>query len=602
MKSALTIILLLIAGYCFGQNQRTVDSLTKVLNSAVNDTIKTQVLENLSAEYCYNNPHKAMDYANAEMELARKINYTLGIAAAYNMIGIVYDNEGELNLALENYLQSLRIKEKIGNEGYVSKQLMNIANIYTTMGDYDLSLDYNFRSLKIMKKLNLKSGEATSYNNIGIIYKCKKEYAKAIQYHQKSLALRKEIGEKNAIAASYNNLGTTWEEMKNYDKSLEVLFQAISIRQEINDIDGLASTYINIGKLYNAKKEFRSALEQLYKGLKYARQCGNKEWILNAYGNIVDSYDGMKDYKNEKTYLLSYIYLNDSVFNQTKSEQIISMRTRYETEKKESENKELTQKNEIQKLQIDRNRTLIFMMSFGFGLVLLITFLFIRQNRMQAKQRTLQLEQKLLRSQMNPHFIFNALVAIESFIYKNEPKEAGRYLSGFARLMRLILENSREEYISLAREISTLEHYLQLQRLRFDEKFTYTIELDDQLDPENMAIPPMLAQPFIENSIEHGLKQTESPGKISIKFSLEGNIIHFEVKDNGPGIERTAALKTEPEKHRSLATIITKERLSLLNKHKSGKISFVVSDYTDDANIVLGARVAFAIPYRKIYQ
>jgi LytS/YehU family sensor histidine kinase len=254
----------------------------------------------------------------------------------------------------------------------------------------------------------------------------------------------------------------------------------------------------------------------------------------------------------------------------------------------------------VKDLQLSRSRYMMGGLSVLLILSFLVGFLFVRQNKLKSQQRSMQLEQKLLRSQMNPHFIFNSLTAIESFIYTNEPKEAGRYLSGFARLMRLILENSREEFISLEKEIKTLQYYLDLQKLRFDDKFDYKIILEDGLEADSIAIPPMLAQPFIENSIEHGIKNMELKGAIEILFKKENNEIHFEVKDNGIGMERSFAIKEDKKSHQSLATKITRERLSILNRSKQGKIKLLIEEMKDAFNNVVGTQVSFNIPLREI--
>jgi LytS/YehU family sensor histidine kinase len=230
----------------------------------------------------------------------------------------------------------------------------------------------------------------------------------------------------------------------------------------------------------------------------------------------------------------------------------------------------------------------------------IIAYLIVLQSRLKHTQKTMMLEQKLLRTQMNPHFIFNALIAIESFIYKNEPKEAGKYLSGFARLMRLILENSREEFVSLEKEISTLKYYLDLQRLRYDNAFNYDIRVDKDIDINSITIPPMLAQPFIENSIEHGLKDLNRSGEIVLNFSLKENELIFEAVDNGIGFERSMQLKNEGNNHKSMATVITLERLKNLNRNKIRKIKWLSEDIKDQLNNVLGSRVVFTIPFKEI--
>ncbi|HYG40110.1 MAG TPA: histidine kinase, partial [Cytophagales bacterium] len=192
------------------------------------------------------------------------------------------------------------------------------------------------------------------------------------------------------------------------------------------------------------------------------------------------------------------------------------------------------------------------------------------EKALKNSQRNLELEQKLLRSQMNPHFIFNSLTSIQNYIYKEKPELAASYLGKFAKLMRLILENSRQEYIPFSKEIETLQLYLELQKVRFADKFDFQIVIDPLIDQDEVSIPPMFAQPFIENSLEHGIVHKSEQGQIKISFSLQDDYILFEVEDNGIGRAKAAqinkALKTG---HHSYATTITEERLALIHEKSS---------------------------------
>src|SRR6202008_2622419 len=184
-------------------------------------------------------------------------------------------------------------------------------------------------------------------------------------------------------------------------------------------------------------------------------------------------------------------------------------------------------------LQLSRSRYLTYGMIGIAGLILIVALLFIRQTKLKTEQKSIHLEQKLLRTQMSPHFIFNARQAIKNL---KEKKKAIKYLSSFGALTRSVLENSRMEFIPLKKEIALLEHYLELQKLLHDQQFTYVINIAPGLDTENIDIPPMLAQPFIENAIEHGLRDVESGGLVEISFSREENKLLLEIKDNGTGI------------------------------------------------------------------
>jgi LytS/YehU family sensor histidine kinase len=256
---------------------------------------------------------------------------------------------------------------------------------------------------------------------------------------------------------------------------------------------------------------------------------------------------------------------------------------------------------EIKDLEIKKKQDKIEKQRFLLAIYILITviiltfiFLYSKNRNLKRKKETVVLEQKLLRSQMNPHFMFNSLAAIQGIIQDNNPEMADRYIVDFASLMRLILNNSRKEYIEIEKEIQTLKHYLELQKLRFEKKFDYSIEIDPKINITQMMIPPMLVQPFIENSIEHGILHSATKGEINVRFILKENSILFEVEDNGIGLKEAA--KIQKESHQSLAMEITKERLINLNQGKRRKITLNIIDLKSESK--QGTRVSFEIPFK----
>jgi sensor histidine kinase YesM len=229
--------------------------------------------------------------------------------------------------------------------------------------------------------------------------------------------------------------------------------------------------------------------------------------------------------------------------------------------------------------------------------IIILAIVLIRQNRMKSAHQALILEQKLLRSQMNPHFIFNTLASIQNFILQEDPDKASKYLSKFSKLVRNILDNSVEEFVTLDSEISTVENYLELQKMRYAGKFDYSLRLDEKINTEEIYLPPMLCQPFIENALEHGIKHKEGNGKIDISLNLDDRGLVFRIADNGVGRERAKEIETSQQNtHRSMATGITIERLKILNKRSGKKITFEITDLKDDLGNALGTKVTFLFP------
>ncbi|MCB8964058.1 MAG: histidine kinase [Bacteroidales bacterium] len=239
---------------------------------------------------------------------------------------------------------------------------------------------------------------------------------------------------------------------------------------------------------------------------------------------------------------------------------------------------------------------------FAAVTILLTTFVGITiylyiKNR-SITRRNLQVEQQLLLSQMNPHFVFNSLTAIQSYIFRNEAHLASKYLASFAKLIRLVLENSRIEFNTVEREVNTLRYYLELQSLRFEERFEYHIEVENQAEINSAQIPPMLTQPFIENAIEHGFLHNSSKGVLSIRFIPDhGKTLTIEVEDNGIGIEKSRQMQIQAGKtHQSLATEITRERIRKIRKSKGFTIDMSITDLGLTDSSKHGTLVKFQIP------
>jgi sensor histidine kinase YesM len=239
----------------------------------------------------------------------------------------------------------------------------------------------------------------------------------------------------------------------------------------------------------------------------------------------------------------------------------------------------------------------IMLQIISFSVALAARINFMRHEIEQKKLDNEQLNQRLLRTQMNPHFIFNSLTSIQNYLFENEPQKTAVYLSKFAKLMRQILESSREDFIPLEKEIQTLENYLQLQKMRFGDKLNYQIQVSPEINPEEVRIPPMFAQPFIENSLEHGILHRAEEGFIQIDFKQAGNMIVLAVEDNGVGLAQSKTLRSEIKKeYKSLATQITQERLSLLRQKYQLPLDFVMQELKNQLNEVAGTQVKVTLP------
>lgn len=249
----------------------------------------------------------------------------------------------------------------------------------------------------------------------------------------------------------------------------------------------------------------------------------------------------------------------------------------------------------IIELQKDRQLfiSIIFIVAIIFGVVIFI--LRIQQNRIKQEQREAELSQTLLRTQMNPHFVFNAMSVIQSYIYENDPEKSSQFLVKFSRLMRLILENSPKEFIPIELEIEILDKYLATQKMRFENRFEYTLDISDDLLFNKAMVPPMITQPFIENAIEHGQLHTVKNGHIIVQMRTDGQSLLLRIEDNGVGRKKSQKTK-KIRTHKSMAIDITKERIEIINKKYKFNGSLIFEDLNKEQQT--GTVVKLVLPLR----
>jgi tetratricopeptide (TPR) repeat protein len=591
-------------------------------------------------EYFYCSDYeKALENFFAALSIAQEIGDTDGVSECYSEIGIVYKNQGRLSEALNYYEKALEMAQKGKDLSWVASCMINIGNIYKEKNLLITSLNYYLDALNILEMLGHDRRIAACYQSIGDVYSQQRDFDKALNYFNKSLKLAVETEDRvretgcylsignvsaqkkdyDAARQFYNQalelyditgyrhemddcyilIGDSFLEQHNYDEALLNYNKALEISLQENDIAGLAEISGNLGRIYILKKQYQKARDFGIKSLGYAEKCASLDLMVAAHALLSDTYEAMGQHSNALMHQKKYAVLKDSLFSAEKFKTITEMEVKYESAKKEQQLALLQQQTEVQQLRLESRKRGLIASFLGTVMVLLIAYLLFRHSRLKAKQRSTELEQRLLLSQMNPHFIFNSLIAIQGYIYPNEPILAGDFLAKFADLVRITLESSREGFITLEKEVKMLEAYLSLQKLRFEQKFDYTISIDPNLDEQEIKLPPMFAQPFIENAVEHGLRHRSSGGLLKMDYSLQSECcIRISIEDNGVGREVSKQIEHK-QNHKSLAMNITNERLAVLSKAFKQQFSLRLIDLKDAEGNCTGLRVEMDIPVRK---
>ena len=619
------------------QSAARIDTLKALLETKT-DTSLANLYLYLAKDYGFFGkvPDSMEKYSFKALELSQKLGFDTGIERAYFCLGFVYDWKNEPLRSNEYYQQSFRILEKQNNKRGMAAVLNNIGKNYMEWENYERALDYFLRSTQIEESIDDGQPINPSYNNIAIILFYQGDYETALEYRKKAYHYAKKANDKIAIIQVYSNFASDFIKVEKPDSARYYGAKALRLSEEIGFIEGIirtsnqmANINLRLEKLndvlphlekalatadsqyhtgliaystllksnyYKMRNQRDSALILAEKGLKYALIQNETARLSTAYEHMGEVYQHFGEFEKALKFHQKHQALNDSLHTLAKNRQIVEMQAYYESTKKEQKIAELAQENQIQELQLKQRNSALIAAFIGTILLLALGFLYFRQKILVEQQQTLEARQRFLLTQMNPHFFFHALSSIQNFIFRKEdPKITGAYLSKFAKLMRLVLENSRETYITLDREIDTLRFYLDLQRLRYRNGFDYEIELDEDLEPEMVMIPPMFAQPFIENSLEHGLANSAQKGLIKISFTEHDGMLDFTVEDNGVGLFSESSEEPKP-KRKSLATEITRDRLKLLSKKIKQQVELNIINLHDENPRLSGTKVSFSLP------
>ncbi|MEO8713248.1 MAG: histidine kinase, partial [Parafilimonas sp.] len=459
---------------------------------------------------------------------------------------------------------------------------------------------YYQKALLIDEQNNNKLNLAHDYEHIGVLYDDADEFDKALVFYKKSLSLNKEINNQREIAANLVNIATVFRKLKNYSAAYKNLNDALEIYTVLTDKYNVANLLNEKGKIYAecpaallsefgiaASDRYAKTLNLQQQSLKLARETKSYSLIAQILEDISKTYQKNSAFAQALDTYKQAVALRDTIFNDDQKTQITRLEMQNDFDKKDAITKAATEKKQVLAAQEIARQKLIRNVSILTGLVLLlaafISFVFYKkrknaiEERKQAdlKTQVAETEMKALRAQMNPHFIFNSLNSIADYIDKHETQTASEFTAKFAKLMRMVLENSEHKQISMADDLKALDLYIQLERFRLQNKFDYEIKVDENVDQENTLVPPLILQPFVENSIWHGMAKKEGHGNISIHIKQEDDMINCIVEDDGVGISEK---KIEDKEKKSLGMRITKDRIDIINKLKNSTASVHISN------------------------
>ncbi len=502
---------------------------------------------------------------------------------------------GNYNTAKQHYKQAVYFGEKYFTADTTSQKYSLAAfegygAVNRILNDYKTATKYINKTIELAEKYNDYERIISSNSDLALVYTDTKKYDLALFHIKKAetLALAKR---KDLLPLVYNHFASVYHEKMDLNNTLRYFkkeFESDPSTSETDIAINLSLVYLEMHKIEFAKP-YILYLEKEYLAnrlLDYDR--------IQTLERLVKFYTDNKHFKKVAFYFKLY---GEELDEYTKNEQTATTEDfikKYDLKAKEDKIELLNQKNKNAETKLDRQKikfsfiVVLFLLVVAFAISL---FFQQRNKKLKVEKQLLITKDTLLRSQMEPHFVFNALSSLQSLIYENQNQLAVKYLSKFARLLRLSLEHSRMKFVPFADEIESIENYLELQQMRFSNQFDYTIS-GNMSTLENDSIPPMMIQPFVENAIYHGFANLDYKGELKISFDKHADFVCFTIADNGSGIE---ASKNNTDKTKtSLSTTITIERLKSLVDSKN-KIDFL--EITNNPNAKSGTVVVLRMPY-----
>lgn len=522
---------------------------------------------------------------------------SLNIGKVIGNVGVIYRRKGKYTQAIQQYLKAIKIYESLDYEEGIAGAFMNIGGIYHMSGNFDKALKFYIKSNAVFTKLKNNDKLSRNLTNIGVIKFSKNLYNESLKYQLKALELNKKGGMIQQKTIILFNIGQSYEKLKQLEKALDYYNQCEELRLKLNDYWGLGKIFTSKAVIYNKLNKIKLA-EEYFLNAEYLNKTNKlSEDLMDTYLFYSKFLEKQNRNKEALDTYKKHTHLKDSLFGIYHDEKLAEITTQYESKQQKKDFQLLEQKARIQKLEIGEKNALLIILTVVLILGIVAIVVSLRINRLRADHKIMDLRQKVLLTQMNPHFLFNSLTAIQSFILDDKNDDANNYLSRLASLVRSILENSREEYVSLKTELDTLEEYIGLQKLRFENDISYEIDVDENLDQDIVIVPPMLAQPFVENALVHGGLRNNPDAHIKISVSVSNNkkAIHFSISDNGIGIDE-AKKQVSQKSHKSLATSIALNRVKIYNFKSSQKMNFEIIDLKNIDPSIHGTKVTYSIP------
>jgi len=535
-------------------------------------------------------PDSSYQLALDALDLSAKTGSKNVQAHALGLEAAALANTGNIKKAYELIYQKLAIQKQMKDSSAVGYTCNDLGNLFLSAGDSAKAKTWYENTLEWLPAWAYTYANhefiCNALSNIGRFFLQQKKMDSAISYAQRADKVGQHVSGTALLLA-----GDIQTIKGNPDSAMHFYSAAVTAYFDYNNNLSVSNAFLRIKDYYLAKNKADSAYHYARLAFLSAQQHRHYENSIAAAAFLVQLFREKHQSDSALFYTEQIMRAKDNLAAQEKEKQLAAIYFNERISEKELEAAKKTSRS-----------ALVLYLLVGSVLVLLLLSLYLRARMRSSFQKKMaEVEMKALRAQMNPHFIFNCLTSINRYIVKSDNKTASGYLTKFARLIRLILDNSAAEYISLETELQTLKLYLEMESLRFDNAFEFEIINSGAIAAETVSIPPMLIQPYVENAIWHGLLHKETKGKLWVRFNNDNNqSVSVEIEDNGVGIAKAHQLHAnEPMKRKSYGMQLTRDRINLISRLYNFKTAVTVTDLTNKDGTTTGTKVVLDIPLIK---
>lgn len=611
MKIVFTLISYLFVVQSSLSQEKEFDSIKRLISTyTTRDSIRVNLLNQLTKYYTTHDISKSKTLIIEAIAISKEIKSVKSLGDSFLNYSIYYTQSGNYNKGLIYAMKAKKIQDSIRDiTGLISTNDC-IARIYIHLKKTKEAIKIQLKNLNHFKNDPLNRKKAGIHFYLANAYSRSNNYSKAKFHYKKAQYIAIQTKFRTGVHIANSSLGVLENRKKKFEEAIKYLEPALKFYRENNQFANIAHTNLELAKSYANLKKINKAIVLNNKAIEIYIKQKNYKALQDAYLNQSNFYKIVKDYFNTNKFLEKYYHIKDSIFSSKTQLVVEEIQVKYDTERIKKDKDLAEQKAIVIAAQKKQYKEYFIATLVSISMLFLFFVFYFERIKIKRKAEFLSLklkethkrmelekqynnsELKSLKAQMNPHFMFNAMNSIQSLILKGNKVEAYNYLTKFASLIRENLNMSEKSFVFFEEELSLLKKYLELEKLRFRENFQY--QLNGIKTFENVKIPSMIIQPFVENSIKHGLLHKESGLKIvTIDFFQEEEILKCIITDNGVGLKASKEINAKNQnKQISFSTEAIKKRLSLLRKFYKLDIGFKY------VQIEKGTKVVLKIPYK----